>query len=100
MDGAQFLRRTHVGLALIAHDLVGHAELFEQPQHALGARIVEMMNRQHRRPPQNLSGVPVSGLRGISDRSALAQRTKAPRRCDIEMITRVILTAKLYPGIN
>ena len=47
MNGAQFLRRAHVRLALIADDLVGHAEFFEQPQHALRAGIVEMMNRQH-----------------------------------------------------
>ena len=47
MNGAQLLRRPHVRLALIADDLVGHAELFEQPQHALRAGIVEMMNRQH-----------------------------------------------------
>ena len=47
VNGAQFLRRAHVRLALIADDLVGHAELFEQPQHALRAGIVEMMNRQH-----------------------------------------------------
>src|SRR5260221_8117590 len=47
MNLAQLFRRAHVGLTLIAHDVVGNAELFEQPQHALRARIVEMMNRQH-----------------------------------------------------
>src|SRR3954447_12347888 len=50
MNGAQFLWSAHVGLALIAHDLVGHGELFEQPQHALRAGIVEMVHRQHGRP--------------------------------------------------
>jgi hypothetical protein len=52
VNGAQFPRRAHVGLALIAHDLVGHGEFFEQPQHALRAGIVEMMHRQHGRPPE------------------------------------------------
>src|ERR1700730_17906313 len=51
MDRAQLLWRAHVGLTLIAHDLVRYAQFFQEPQHALRARIVEMMNRQHWRPP-------------------------------------------------
>src|SRR4026208_663036 len=45
-NGAQLFRGAHVRLALIADDLVGDVELFEQPQHTLRAGIVEMMNRQ------------------------------------------------------
>ena len=51
MHRAQLRRRQHVGLALIARDLVGHAELFQQPQHPLRARIIEMMNGEHGGPP-------------------------------------------------
>jgi hypothetical protein len=47
MNGAQLLWRPHVRLTLVADDLVRDAELFEEPQHALRAGIVEMMNRQH-----------------------------------------------------
>jgi hypothetical protein len=47
MNDAQFGRRKHVRLALIADDFVGDAKLFEQPQHPLGARIVEMVDGEH-----------------------------------------------------
>jgi hypothetical protein len=47
MNRAQFGRRPHVRLTLIADDLVGNAEFFQQPQHALGAGIVEVMNGEH-----------------------------------------------------
>ena len=58
MNGAQFRGRAHVRLALIADDLIGDAEFFEQPQHALRAGIVEMMHRQHGRPPKCRALVP------------------------------------------
>src|SRR5258708_34771885 len=51
MNLAQLFRRAHIGLTLIADDIVGNAELFQQPQHPLRARIVEMMNGQHGCPP-------------------------------------------------
>ena len=79
MDGAQLLRRPHVRLALIADDLVGHAELFEQPQHALRAGIVEVMNRQH--------GVP--GLQWSS-----AARWCQPGRGNVEPA----VDGYIYPG--
>ena len=44
---ARATRHGYGSLPLIAHDLVGHAELFEQPQHTLRAGIVEMMNCEH-----------------------------------------------------
>ena len=47
MDRAQLRRRAHVGLTLIADDLVGKPKLFQQPQHALGAGIIEMMDSKH-----------------------------------------------------
>ena len=37
MDGAQLRRRAHVRLALIADDLIGHTEFFQQPEHTLRA---------------------------------------------------------------
>src|SRR5882757_485841 len=55
VNRAQLLWRAHVGLALVAHDLVGDAEFFEQPQHALRAGIVEMMNGQHWWPPDDIA---------------------------------------------
>ena len=42
MNRAQLGRRAHVRLTLIADDLVGYAKLLKQPEHALGAGIVEM----------------------------------------------------------
>jgi len=47
MDRAQFRRCAHVGLTLIADDLIGKPKFLQQPQHTLGARIVEMMDREH-----------------------------------------------------
>ena len=47
MDRAKLGRRAHVRLPLIADDLVGHAEFFQEPQHALRAGIVEMMDNEH-----------------------------------------------------
>src|SRR5712691_9050264 len=54
MDRAQLRRRAHVRLTLIADDLVSHAEFLQQPQHALGAGIVEMMDGQHGEFPQGI----------------------------------------------
>ena len=89
MDRAQLLRRAHVGLALIAHDLVGHAEFFEQPQHALRARIVEMMDGQHGVPPEC---------------AALVRRVVPAGTRKVEMATArlilpgMLLTILIYPG--
>jgi hypothetical protein len=47
MYSAQLRRRAHVGLTLIANDLVGQPKFLQQPQHTLGAGIVEMMDREH-----------------------------------------------------
>src|SRR6185295_5811209 len=48
MDVLQLRRReryrTH---ALVFHDLIGRAEFLEQPEDALRARIVEMVNLDH-----------------------------------------------------
>jgi hypothetical protein len=34
-------------LTLIADDLVGNAKLLQQPQHALGTGVVEVMDDEH-----------------------------------------------------
>ena len=48
MHRLQFRRREHGrGVALVALHLIGHAELLQQPQDALRARIVEMMDGDH-----------------------------------------------------
>ena len=48
MHFAQRRRREHrLRIALVALDLVGQVELLEQPQHALRARIVEVMDDDH-----------------------------------------------------
>ena len=44
---AQLCRRAHVRLTLITDDLVGHPKLLEQPQHALGAGVIEVMDGKH-----------------------------------------------------
>jgi aspartate carbamoyltransferase catalytic subunit len=48
MHGAQRGRRLHRRLALVALDLVGDAKLLQHPQDALRARIVEMVDDDHR----------------------------------------------------
>src|SRR5262249_19274797 len=40
-------RKPRLLIALIAHELVGRAELFEQPEDPLGTGIVEMMESEH-----------------------------------------------------
>jgi hypothetical protein len=48
MHGAQFGRRQHgVGIALIRLDFIINAQFFQHPEHALRARIVEVMNNEH-----------------------------------------------------
>src|SRR5437879_5784249 len=48
MHLAQRRRREHgLRVALIALDVVGEAELLEQPQHALRARVVEVVDDDH-----------------------------------------------------
>jgi hypothetical protein len=47
MDRAQLRRRAHVRLTLVADDLIGHAEFFQQPQHPLRAGIIEVMDGEH-----------------------------------------------------
>src|SRR5262249_40255381 len=42
--------------AAVLHDLVRRAQLLEQPQDALRARVVEMMNCQHGGPPVRRMG--------------------------------------------
>src|SRR3981081_1254573 len=91
MDCAQFGRRAHVRLTLVAHDLVRYAKLFQQPQHALGAGIVEVMNGKHGGSPRTLA----------RRRDALVVPA---RRGKVEMlqqggnITRMLLTRLIYPG--
>src|SRR5690349_9682469 len=51
MDRAQLRRRAHIALALIANNLVGDAELFQEPQDALRTGIVQMMDGEHRLVP-------------------------------------------------
>jgi uncharacterized sporulation protein YeaH/YhbH (DUF444 family) len=48
MHRAQLGRRQHrFRIALVTLDLVRHAEFFEQPQHALRAGVVQMMDGEH-----------------------------------------------------
>ncbi len=47
VNRAQFCRRPHVRLTLIPDDLVGDAKLLQQPQHALGTGVVEVMDGEH-----------------------------------------------------
>src|ERR1700756_2641165 len=68
MDRAQLRRRAHVRLALIAHDVVGHAEPFQQPQHALRVGIVEMMDGEHGvSPVRTLEATLVAAKTGVGD---------------------------------
>ena len=48
MDFSELGRRQHrLPVALVADHLVGRAQLLEQPQDALGARVVEVMDLDH-----------------------------------------------------
>ena len=48
VDGQQFGRGQHgLGVALVAPDLVGNAQLLQQPQHALGAGVVQVVDGDH-----------------------------------------------------
>jgi hypothetical protein len=49
VDGAQFRRRQHrLRVALVFFDLVLQSQFFEQPENALRARIVEVVDNDHR----------------------------------------------------
>ena len=89
MDRAQLGRRAHVGLALVADDLVGHAEFFQQPQHALRAGIVEMMDGEHGDSPGRRAL-----RRALVVPAATAESRDARTR---RYITRMLLTRNL-PG--
>ena len=48
MNLEQFGRRQHrLLVALVVHDLVGHAQFFKQPQNAVRARILKVMDDDH-----------------------------------------------------
>jgi hypothetical protein len=48
VDGAQFRRRQHrLRIALVFLDLVVQAQFFKQPQDALRARVVQMVDGDH-----------------------------------------------------
>src|SRR6266446_10052856 len=91
MDGAQLRRRTHVRLTPVADDLVGDAKFLQQPQHALRAGVVEMMNGEHCDSPQPLLAL----LRAIRWCQPRAGKSRCPERGDI---TRMLLTDEIYPG--
>src|SRR6476620_12309530 len=91
MDRAQFFWRTHVGLALVAHNLVGDAEFFEQPQHALRAGIVEMMNGQHWCPPDDAA----------HSRGGWSCQWRGEKsRCPAGPFPPGLWTSIIYPGIT
>jgi hypothetical protein len=51
VNGLKGVRReAGLGIAIIMTDLIRQGELLEEPENALGARFVEMMNCQHGRP--------------------------------------------------
>src|SRR5438105_6921475 len=88
MNGARLRRRAHVRLTLIADDLVGDAKFFQQPQHALRAGVIELMNGEHGDFPSRFWRV----LRQASVVPAARWKVEMPE------ITRMLLTAVIYPG--
>src|SRR5260370_12902586 len=89
MDRAQLFGRAHVRLTLMADDLVRHAKLFQQPQHALRTGIVEMMDGEH-------DGSPARAADGR--RLGGASRTQESRDGGRCYFTRMLLTDPIYPG--
>ena len=83
VNGAQLHRRSHVGLPLIADDLIGHAKFFQQPKQALGAGVVQMMDREHGIPPEE------SALRAGRWCQPDGRKSRCP---DNVGITRMLLT--------
>jgi hypothetical protein len=77
-------------LTLIADDLVGHAKLLKQPEHALGAGIVEMMDGEHGWSP----GVGASARRLVVP----AGRWKVEMARAETDITLILSTKQIYPG--
>src|SRR6185437_9370404 len=58
MHAPEFRRRQHgLRVALVALDLVRHAKFFQQPQDALRARIVEVVESDHSVVPERGAGV-------------------------------------------
>src|ERR1700681_4045524 len=98
MDRPHLRRRTHVRLALIADDLVGHAEFLQQPQHALGAGVVEMMDGQHGEFPGALGDVRSADLVAAGGKVGDWTEARARHATGLdpaqEYYTRVILTSK------
>ena len=48
---AQLGRCQHgLAVALVAPDFIGHAQFLQEPQHTLGARVVEVVHGDHLRP--------------------------------------------------
>ena len=74
-------RREHrLRVALVVLDLVGNAELFEQPEHALRARVVQVMDGEHGRSSSlSFSARDAASPRASQDTPPSPPRCGSPR---------------------
>ena len=97
MDLLELRRRKHgLRIALVAHDGVRGAELFQHPQHTLRAGVVEMVDFDHDELPPDSSSTPARS-RAISNttpvmsnataRYALSARVVPYTFCNVANIT-------------
>src|SRR5215467_13860921 len=78
----QLGRRQRNGLhALVEQDLVGRSQLLEQPEDALGARIVEMMDLQHGAAPGGPAAMRTGAARGSKSKVRELRHPAAAGAC-------------------
>ena len=82
MDRAQFRRREHgLRIARVSAHLVGETELFEEPERAMRARMVQVMDDDHGASnPQFQPAGPSSLRRDLARRNSRAPRLGMGRR--------------------
>src|SRR3546814_13964102 len=69
MDVLQrFRSRVAAGLSLVEPDLIGHVQLFQEPQNPMRSRVAEVMHNQHDQFPEH--DVPVARIDVVASRAS------------------------------
>src|SRR3546814_3004379 len=69
MDVLQrFRSRVAAGLSLVEPDLIGHVQLFQEPQNPMRSRVAEVMHNQHDQFPEH--DVPVARTDVVASRAS------------------------------
>src|SRR3546814_13710436 len=90
MDVLQrFRSRVAAGLSLVEPDLIGHVQLFQEPQNPMRSRVAEVMHNQHDQFPEH--DVPVARIDVVASRaSGIGTLYLRGKRPDSEQSTTVI----------